>query len=257
MQTDNNIISDINLISEWLSWDEWQTAGRFDADLIVLAGHAVVPAILGVLELAVATGIPLLLTGGVGHSTPLLKQALAENRLTRLTTFDRQSEADIIFTLATDCFGISPSQLYVENRSANCGQNADFTRDMIAELGLRADNIILSQDPLMQRRTRETFAFSWQKKGLKTGFINWPVFVPRLVSLAGNTVISGAQSAGIWNIERFISMVLGEMRRLQDDASGYGPNGAGYIGHVDIPRKVSEARQRIMAKTHLAHLIRA
>ncbi|ROR15237.1 YdcF family protein [Erwinia sp. JUb26] len=255
MQTDNSTLSDINLISEWLSWDELPTAGRVDADLIVLAGHAVVPAILGVMQLAAATGIPLLLTGGVGHSTILLKQALAENVLTRNATFRQQSEADIFFALATDFFAIPASQLYVENRSANCGQNADFTRDLIAGLGLKAESIILSQDPLMQRRTRETFEFSWRQKAMTADFVNWPVFVPRLVSVAGSTVITGAQSAGIWDIERFISMALGEMRRLQDDASGYGPKGAGFIGHVVIPQGVVDAWQR-MTQTTLGELSR-
>lgn len=256
MQTDENNLSDINLISEWLAWDELPTAGHVNADLIVLAGHAVVPAIFGVMQLAATTGIPLLLTGGVGHSTILLKQALAENTLTRNTPFDQLGEADIFFALATDVFGISPSQLHVENRSANCGQNADFTRDMIAGLGLKAGTIILSQDPLMQRRTRETFEFSWRQKGIAAEFVNWPVFVPHLVSVAGNPVITGAQSAGIWDIERFISMALGEMRRLQDDASGYGPKGAGFIGHVDIPLDVATAWQRI-TQTRLGDLSRA
>lgn len=256
MQTDNRTHSDINLISEWLSWDELPMAGHVDADLIVLAGHAVVPAILGVLHLAASTGIPLLFTGGVGHSTVLLKQALAENALTRNATFDQQGEADIFFALATDFFAIPPSQLYVENRSANCGQNADFTRDMIADLGLKAEKIILSQDPLMQRRTRETFEFSWHQREMKAGFINWPVFVPRLVSVAGSTLITGAQSAGIWDVERFISMALGEMRRLNNDASGYGPKGAGFIGHVAIPQDVAAAWQRI-TQTTLGELSRA
>lgn len=256
MQTDNRTLSDINLISEWLAWDELPTAGRFDADLIVLAGHAVVPAIFGVLEMAAATGIPLLFTGGVGHSTVLLKQALAENALTRSAIFDQHGEADIFFALATDLFDIPPSQLYVENRSANCGQNADFTRDMIADLGLKAEKIILSQDPLMQRRTRETFEFSWRQRGMNATFINWPVFVPRLVSIAGSTLITGAQSSGFWDNQRFISMALGEMRRLNNDTHGYGPNGAGFIGHVDIPQEVASAWQRI-AQTTLAELSRA
>lgn len=256
MQTDNSTLSDINLLCEWLAWDELPAAGRFDADLIVLAGHAVVPAILGVMQLAATTGIPLLLTGGVGHSTILLKQALAENALTRSATFDQHSEAEIFFALATDFFGIPAERLYVENRSANCGQNADFTREMIAGLGLKAEKIILSQDPLMQRRTRETFEFSWRQKAMTAEFVNWPVFVPRLVSVADSTVITGAQSAGIWDTERFISMALGEMRRLQDDAGGYGPKGAGFIGHVDIPLDVTAAWQRV-TQTTLGNLSRA
>ena len=32
-----------------------------------------------------------------------------------------------------------------------------------------------------------------------------------------------------------MELLLGEIRRLRDDESGYGPQGAGFIGHVDIP----------------------
>jgi len=257
MNLADDIINDINLITGWLSVDELSGANPVEADLIVLAGHAVVPAILGVLTLAVNTELPLLFTGGIGHSTALLKQALAENPLTRNMTFNQQSEADIFFALATDCFAIPASRIYVENRSANCGQNADFTREMIATLGIKAEKIILSQDPLMQRRTRETFEFSWQQNNLSAEFINWPVFVPQLISLAGHLSIIGAQSAGIWDTTRFISMALGEMRRLHDDHQGYGPAGAGFIGHVTIPTSVHEAWKRIRQYQIFADLSRA
>ena len=34
--------------------------------------------------------------------------------------------------------------------------------------------------------------------------------------------------------------------RLRDDENGYGPSGAGYIGHVDIPPPVEAAFQRLL-----------
>lgn len=230
---------------------------QVNADLIVLAGHAVVPAVLGVMTLAAQTGLPLLLSGGIGHSTELLRSALAENPLTRNVRFDHGGEADMLFTLATQIFAIPASQLYVEPLSTNCGQNAAFTRDMIMEKGIPAGRILLSQDPLMQRRTRETFEFSWRQQHLAATFINWPVFVPQLAVFGDNVTITGAQSAGIWSVNRFISMLLGEMRRLNDDAQGYGPAGAGFIDRVDMPDSIRAAWVRVRAYEEFAGLSRA
>ena len=42
-------------------------------------------------------------------------------------------------------------------------------------------------------------------------------------------------------------MITGEIRRLQDNPQGYGPAGAGFIGHVDFPSEVTAACQRLVA----------
>jgi hypothetical protein len=34
---------------------------------------------------------------------------------------------------------------------------------------------------------------------------------------------------------------MGEIPRLSDDSDGYGPHGAGFIAHVDIPAEVLTA----------------
>lgn len=49
------------------------------------------------------------------------------------------------------------------------------------------------------------------------------------------------QQQGVWDVRRFISLLLGEIPRLRDDATGYGPQGKGFIDHVDIPAEVEEA----------------
>ncbi len=257
MIIEDSVIRDINIMARWLAADELSSATHFDPELIILAGHAVVPGILGVMKLAAETDVPLLFTGGVGHSTDLLKQGLSENPLTRTWVFDQKSEAEIFFRIATGIFGISPARLHVEDRSTNSGQNADYSGELIAGNGLKAGRILLSQDPLMQRRTRETFEFSWAKQGLAATFINCPVLIPQLVTLAGNVTITGAQSAGHWTIERFIAMVLGEMARLTDGPAGYGPLGKGFIGHVDFPADVMAAWQHIQSHDGYAALKRA
>ena len=46
---------------------------------------------------------------------------------------------------------------------------------------------------------------------------------------------------GMWEIEHYISLLMGEIHRLSDDESGYGPRGRGYISHVEIPIEVRTA----------------
>ena len=45
----------------------------------------------------------------------------------------------------------------------------------------------------------------------------------------------------MWDIERYVSLLLGEIPRLTDDNNGYGPNGKNFIAHVDIPQNVQSA----------------
>ena len=46
---------------------------------------------------------------------------------------------------------------------------------------------------------------------------------------------------GMWEIDRYINLLMGEVPRLRDDRHGYGPAGKGFIAHVDIPENVEKA----------------
>ena len=46
---------------------------------------------------------------------------------------------------------------------------------------------------------------------------------------------------GMWDVDRYISLLMGEIPRLTDDENGYGPAGKNFIAHVDIPGNVKEA----------------
>ncbi len=48
---------------------------------------------------------------------------------------------------------------------------------------------------------------------------------------------------GLWPVERYLSLVLGEFPRLRDDINGYGPAGRDFIAHVAIPADVDAAWQ--------------
>ena len=59
---------------------------------------------------------------------------------------------------------------------------------------------------------------------------------------------------GMWDMERYISLLLGEISRLKDDENGYGPKGKDFIAHVDIPKNVENAFDEL--KQNYSDLIR-
>lgn len=54
-----------------------------------------------------------------------------------------------------------------------------------------------------------------------------------------------SQRQGVWEVDRYLSLLLGEIPRLRDDGSGYGPKGKNFIDHVDIPSEVERAWARL------------
>jgi hypothetical protein len=109
----------------------------------------------------------------------------------------------------------------------------------------------------MQRRTKATYLHQWQQQGVQAECLSWPVFTPVLMRVDSQLTITGAPgSGGIWSLERYLSMILGEMARLKDDAHGYGPNGKGFIGAVEMPGAVESAWRRLLQHPRLAELSR-
>lgn len=43
------------------------------------------------------------------------------------------------------------------------------------------------------------------------------------------------------DMDRYITLLMGEIPRLSDTPDGYGPAGKNFIAHVDIPPEVAEA----------------
>ena len=46
---------------------------------------------------------------------------------------------------------------------------------------------------------------------------------------------------GMWDMEKYIRLLMGEIPRLSDNENGYGSNGKNFIAHVDIPPTVQQA----------------
>ncbi|TWD82635.1 uncharacterized SAM-binding protein YcdF (DUF218 family) [Kribbella amoyensis] len=206
------------------------------ADVIVLMGSAVVESVEVVAD-AYRRGIAprILVSGGIGHSTRHLVEALAV-RGVEVAAAGR-AEAEIFADLLRRDHAVPDAALVVEPHSTNCGENATYTRRLID----RPQRLVLIQDPTMQRRTHASFERAFadlRGTELRSHAAVVPSIGPDQVGAAGN-------GPPIWSRERFTSLLLGEVYRLRE--TGYGPLGRNFIDRVELPATVLAAFHRLSA----------
>lgn len=134
--------------------------------------------------------------------------------------------------------------MLIEERSTNCGSNAIETRKILESHGIPTpESMIIVQDPTMSLRTFASFQKCYDDLTHPPQFLSFPTFVPRIREGEGRLVwnVSGVEPEGLWELERFTDLVIGEIPRLRDDEAGYGPKGRGYIAHVEIGEEVEKA----------------
>jgi DUF218 domain len=165
-------------------------------------------------------------TGGRGHSTPLLIDAVRPWG----PVADGPSEASVLAALLVSRHGVDPSRVVLEEAAAHCGENATLTAPLLPD-----GHVVLVQDPTMQRRTHESFDRALA--GRDVTLASQAPFVPDVRADGGYDDLGDRA----WDLPRFADLVAGELRRLRDDERGYGPRGAGHIGHVDLPPDVERA----------------
>jgi hypothetical protein len=161
----------------------------------------------------------LVVVGGVGHTTDVLRDLLGDE--------SDDPEADLIAAYLRRVHGLS--DLLLERRSRNCGENVVLARDLVRGEGLAAGTVALVQDPTMQRRVDAVFRLVWPESVA----VNRPG--PR-------------QGRHAWPSDRWLALVMGEVPRLRDDELGYGPRGRGFQAHVDVPAEVEAAHAALVAE---------
>ena len=173
-----------------------------------------------------------MLVGGIGHTTGTLQNLMQPY----LTDFDTSGmpEADIMYHYIRNQVNLSDMELIIENKSTNCGNNVTNALALFPDDKIR--NVIIMQDSTMQRRICAGF----EKYAPQLTIINYAGYGIKVVH-DHDTLGFNQELWGMWNMERYISLLLGEIARLYDDENGYGPNGKGYIAHVTIPPAVLEA----------------
>lgn len=184
----------------------------------------------------------LLITGGIGHSTPYLVRAVQKHPQYADVPTNRRPEAAILSDILQRHHDVPTHAISLETQASNCGQNAEFAVRMLAQ-SPRRPTVLLVQDPTMQRRTHASF----ERHGRAVQHAGWLTsFAPVIPAMGVNIELPGTLVPGAaWDLQRFASLALGEIRRLYDDENGYGPRGADYIDHVAVPTDVLSAYHRI------------
>lgn len=238
----------VNTVGNWLAQDDNPRDQPFDA--VILAGNAVIPTIDAACRVASEQAIPLLISGGIGHSTTFLYAATARHPRYNTVPTTGRAEAAILADIARQFWHIPDDRILIDDQSSNCGENARFTWNLLKQHAPIPQRILVVQDPTMQRRTMATFARVCRDERQSPHFISHPGITPHLQNSENGLVFSGG-GEGLWPVERYLSLVLGELPRLRDDANGYGPAGRDFIAHVEIPPDVEAAWQILRHDTTL------
>ncbi|RTE72917.1 hypothetical protein BHE90_012678 [Fusarium euwallaceae] len=218
--------------------------------------------------------VVLVLCGGIGHSTQLMHDAVLRhpqyNALAEQV--QGQPEGRILQAIGERFFDLQVNNnnpesgdtqrraltVLVEDASTNCALNAQYTRELLDAHGFKSPrSIVVAQDPTMCRRTVAAFeqVYADAIEGPPV-FSSWPTFVPKVTAKEPsvgniNSLLSyfdfvdldmgDSWKDGLWSMDRFMSLLIGEIPRMRDDENGYGPNGKGSIVHIDIPQDVENA----------------
>lgn len=244
----------INTVGQWLAQNDFVNSTPVQTDCVVLAGNAVIPTIDAACQLTKDRQVPLLISGGIGHSTTWLYAAIAQHpRYNTIRTAGR-AEAAILADIAHQFWHIPGETIWVEDQSTNCGENARFSCALLRQATETMRTVVVVQDPTMQRRTMATFRRVTRDDPHAPEWLSYPGLVPTLAQRDGD-VNFVPLSEGLWSIERYLALITGELPRLRDDETGYGPRGRDFIEHVDIPQSVEAAWQLLQRDSALVDLM--
>jgi hypothetical protein len=173
-------------------------------------------------------------------------------------------ESHVLQRILNHSFNVTKSEdggpkVLIEHRSTNCGANATETRKVLDKHGITGPlSCIVIQDPTMSLRTIASFEKAYEDvpSNERPTFKACPVFVPETRTESGRLEYVVDVEDGIrdklqlrrddlWEKQRFCELLVGEVTRLRDDENGYGPNGKGFIGHIDVPDDVVQAARRV------------
>lgn len=244
-----------NDLGQWLALDDFTSASHQPLiELVILAGNAVIPTIDAACRLARESDVPLLISGGIGHSTPFLYAAVRHDRRYHELPVEGRPEAPVLADIAHQFWHIPREKIVTEAHSTNCGENARFTRELLEATGGIPHSAVVVQDPTLQRRTMATFDRVWQNAAITPRWYSMPGYTPLLCN-TDNGLAFCHNPGGLWPVERYLSLLLGELPRLQDTPQGYGPQGKDFIAHVTIPQNIIAAGEELMANNMLKTLL--
>ena len=215
----SELLGQLDTVAAWLALeDTWPG----QVDLMLLFGGSLPPTWQVAAEAVKAGEVgTLMLVGGRGHTTDAMLATVGRDPDSDVT------EAEVIAEWLRDVHDIG--DVLLETRSTNCGNNVTLAEQVALRHRLQPRTVALVQDPTMQRRMDARFRHTWTLGSAVA--INRP----------------GPDSREAWPWQRWVTLVTGEVPRLRDDASGYGPRGRGFIAHVDVPDEVETAQRSLLA----------
>lgn len=217
-----------------------QSVKKNSFDLIILAGNSL-PSLAKhsayLMDQKVAP--KLLITGGYGHGTKRLIDNIKQESILRKREYQNSdSEAFLLKKIFDKHRKFVIGEVLLEEKSRNTGENAEFTFRKIIESEVKAEKILLLQDPILLRRTKLTFKQQFNNEQYR--FFSYLPFELHLSELNEEISFIDSKLNNLWEKEYFISLILGEIRRLHDSKDGYGPKGKGFIPHVELPERILE-----------------
>ena len=187
------------------------------------------------------------IVGGEGHTT----QALRDRVHAEFPSIETAGlpEAQVFARYLKHRWGLEADLL--ECASTNCGNNITNLLELLDHRKVPMNSVILTQDATMQLRMDAGLR---RHAGGNVRIINYAAYAAEVIVGESGLAFAG-EISGMWDMERYISLLLGEIPRLRDDADGYGPRGKGFIAHVEIPPEVEDAFCALRAS--YPHLVRA
>ena len=173
-----------------------------------------------------------IIVGGAGHTTETLRKKMAAC-LGRKVPSDA-CEAELFNEYLQEKHGLSAD--YLEKESTNCGNNITFLLSLLEKEKLPHDSVLMVQDATMQRRMEA----GWRHHAGAGLVVNYAAYKVKVTGNEKGLAYEGVP-AGMWDMDRYVELLMGDAQRLQDTPDGYGPKGKNFIAHVNMPFEVKEA----------------
>jgi len=143
-------------------------------------------------------------------------------------------EAEVFADVAV-ARGVPRERILIESRSTNTGENVDFSRQLLAEKGIRPKKAIAVQKPYMERRTLATFARRWPELG---------------VVVTSPPIDFDVYPTGGIRKDDVIHIMVGDLQRLIVYAR------RGWSAPQDVPPEVMEAFEQLVAAGYTRRMLR-
>ncbi|WP_270313504.1 YdcF family protein [Vagococcus fluvialis] len=174
-----------------------------------------------------------IIVGGYGHTSVSLFEQM-EKEIPGITK-NISSEAELFAEYLKEKYQLTPD--FLEVKSTNCGNNITNLLALIVENNLEMNSLLIMQDATMQLRMDATLRKYLLKE---VPIINFPTYEVEVLA-QNKKLVYDSLIPGMWEMERYVSLLMGEIPRLMDNLAGYGPKGKDFIAHVDIPEDVIKA----------------